>query len=489
MLGTIMNNYLAPVVFSAVRAAPQLIPDVGTIAQLYARGYLSQGQANHYGSSLGYNAQWMAWLREGALTMPAQADVWDMQRRGLIGHSDAVSILTRAGMDSEWAQIVAGLLDAPLSPADAALGLLRGNISAGKAHEVAKRNGVSMEDLQILVDNTGEPPALEELLSLWRRGHIGTAELEKGIRQSRVRNEWIPAVKQMGIIPPSPADALDAYLKGQISEGESKRRFQEAGGDPTWFDDAYNAAGAAPTPDQLGVMANRGIIPWTGTGPHDVSFEQGFREGPWRNKWLPIFRKASVYLPPPRTVTALLNEGAITTTEAQNLLMDQGLPQNLAHAYTLQSSRTKTKKSRDLAVGQIEALYKDQAIDNTTAAGMLTSLGYDDTEAQFILTIQDLQRVTQATTQAIGRIHTQFTNHIIDRSTASALLDVLSVPAAQRDDLLGTWDIERLARVRTLTEAQVVRALKKGLTDEAGALERLVQLGYSPDDAAILIKL
>jgi hypothetical protein len=55
-------------------------------------------------------------------------------------------------------------------------------------------------------------------------------------------------------------------------------------------------------------MANRGIIPWSGSGPRSTSFEQAFLEGPWRNKWLGPFRKAAEYFPPPRTITAMYNE-------------------------------------------------------------------------------------------------------------------------------------------------------------------------------------
>lgn len=489
MLGTIMNNYLAHWVYDAVGAAPMLVPDLGTLTALASRGVITEDRAIGAAGGLGYNSAWVRAMISGAKARPALNELWELHRRGLLDNQDAYDALLRAGFEEHWIQPLLTLYTTPLTVADAALALLRGNIDEGRAEEIARHNGVSPSDLHVVVDNTGEPPAVEELVGLWRRGHLSEAELERGVRQSRMRNEWIPAIKQLGVIPPSPADALDAYLKGQIPEGEARRRFTEGGGDPTWFTDAYHAAGEAPTPDQLAVMANRGIIPWSGTGPDSVSFEQGFLEGPWRNKWLPVFRKASQYLPPPRTVTALLNEGAITRERAVQLLMEQGLSADLAHAYTLESSHTKTKKQRDLAVGQIETLYADQAIDAGQAEAMLVSLGYDTAEAKFILTIQDLKRVTEATTQAIGRIHTQYTNHVIDRSTASGLLDSLSVPAAQRDGLLGTWDIERSARVRVLTEAQVVRALKKGLIDAPGAVGRLVHMGYSETDAAVLIQL
>lgn len=489
MISTIMNNYLAPGVYAAVYADPHLIPDIGTLAALGAHAVMDGNAILKAGRELGYSETWMRAMIQAGQAQPDLGSLIDLRRRNLAQDSDITTALRRAGYDELWVETLPRLSEVPLSVADAALALLRGSITDSKAQHVADLNGVSHEDLKVIVDNTGEPPALESLLELWRRGHISVAELERGIRQSRVRDEWIPAIKQMGIIPPSPADALDAYLKGQVSEAESKTRYEQAGGDPTWFTQAFNSAGEAPTPIQAGEMANRGIIPWTGKGPGVVSFEQAFLEGPWRNKWLAPFRKTVEYLPPPRTVTALLNEGAITVAEAQDLLQRQGLSADLAKAYTLESSHTKTTKQRDLTVSQIETLYRDQAIDNTTASQMLVSLGYDGNEAGFILTTVDFQRISNALSQAIGAVHTAYTSHRIDRSTASGQLDGLEVPAAQRDQLLLIWDNERATRTRVLTEAQIHSAFKKGILDQAGAMDRLVQMGYSQEDATILLQL
>lgn len=489
MMGTIMNNFLAPYAYAAVYADPHLIPDIGTLATINAHNAMTGEILVKSARELGYSEQWFQALTLAAQSVPDITTLIELRRRNLVDDGQVADTLRRAGFDELWVETLPSLGEVPLSVPDAALALLRGSISEARARQVADLNGISHDDLGVIVDNTGEPPAVEELLGLWRRGAIGEAELERGIRQSRVRNEWIPAVKQLGIIPPSPADALDAYLKGQIGEGTAKQRFEQAGGDPSWFQTAYDAAGEAPTPVEAGEMANRGLIPWTGTGPGVVSFEQAFLEGPWRNKWLKPFRAVVEYLPPPRTVTALLNEGAITVAEAQDLLQKTGLTPELAKAYTLESSHTKTRKQRDLTVSQIETLYRDQAIDQATATAMLVSLGYDDTEAAFIVTTVDFQRISTALSQAVGAVHTAYTNHRIDRATASGQLDGLQVPAGQRDQLLTVWANERATRVRVLTEAQVHAAFKKGILDQDGAMTRLVQMGYSDQDAAILLQL
>lgn len=489
MLGTIMSNFLAPLVYDAVGADPLLVPDVGTLASLAARQLIGVETAYTVAGGLGYARKWVEPMILAAQQRPDIGTLFDLRRRNLVQDEDIIIALTRAGFAQQFAMAMVALIDVPLTPSDAALAVLRGIMPADQGRQIAHLSGVSATDFDILVNNTGEPPALQDMLSLWRRGKIDDATLERSIRQSRVRDEWIPTVKEMGVIPPSPAEALNALLQGQISESEARRRYVEGGGDPTWFTAAFDSGGSAPTPDQLGVMANRGIIPWMGAGPDVVSFEQGFKEGPWRNKWLEPYRKASEYFPPPRTVTALLNSGAITVEQAQKLLLEQGLSPELAAAYTTESAHTKTTKQRDLAVSQITTLYTDQAIDANLTRSMLETLGYDTAEADFIITIADLQRVTRFTEAAISTVHTQYTNYRIDRSTASTELDALQVPAGQRDQLLMLWDGERKTRQKTLTETQIHSAFKKGILTAEDAMTKMVQIGYAPDDAAILLQL
>lgn len=488
-LGTIMSNYLAPTTYAAVGADPLLVPGVGEVAQLVARGRIPQDVGREAAAWQGIDASWFDALTAASATYPDLTSLIQLWRQGRIGEGEIADTLHAAGFPEHWAALLPDLAKAPLSVADAALAVLRGTIDLGRAEEVARLNGVDTDDLRVIIDNTGDAPAVEELLGLWRRGAIDDATLERGIRQSRLRDEWIPTIKQLGIVPPSPGEALDALLKGQTDEGTARSRYEHAGGDPTWFQTAYATAGSSPTPTELGVLANRGIIPWDGLGQQTVSFEQGFHEGQWRNKWEHVYRSLAVYLPPPRTITAMVNEGSLSHTEALDLLQKSGLSASLAAAYLTSGSAQKTAKHKELAAGEVELLYEGKAIDQATATGMLALLGYDEHEAAFILELADLRRVRKFLEQAIGTVHTEYTNHTIDRATASGQLDALQVPSGQRDDLLQLWDGERAIRSKRLTQAEIRSARKKDIIDDATALAKLVQLGYPEDDAAILIQL
>lgn len=488
-LGLVFSNALYPAVSAIVGRDPHIPPGIEQLAILAARGLVDYGSAQDHAEGQGMGGGWFESLVEGSRAWPDVAVILELWRRGEVGNDEASKLLRRLGMPAEVFGPILNLKRVHLAPADAALGLLRHNLSEGRAKEAAHAAGLTTEDFETLVDNTGEPPALEEMLSLWRRGKISTEKLDRAIRQSRVRNEWIDEVHKMAIIPPSPQEALNALLQGQISEEEARKRFKEGGGDMTWFQHAFDSEGSAPSPVELGDMANRGIIDWNGKGPHRVTFEQGFLEGPWRNKWLEPMRKLAEYKPPPRTLTTLVRDAAISKKQAYKLYREQGLSPELAQAYITSAITDKTLKQRNLAVTQITQLYTDQAIDRGEAMAMLDDLGYDKKEAHFLTVLADLARVHRYTETAISTIHSRYTGHVIERHQASADLDQLQVPASQRNSLLHLWDLEREAKVKLLSEAQVVKAVKKELLSPEQGQHRLEKMGYPQQDAEILLKM
>jgi hypothetical protein len=377
----------------------------------------------------------------------------------------------------------------PLTPAELADMVVRGVVGADWAPGQAARSGLSGENFSLMVTNSGEPPALQEMLSLLRRGKIDQPTMEHAIRQSRIRDEWIPFVLEMGLDEPTPIDILQAYLQGQVDHDTAVDLYVKLGGDIDYFQLLYDTRGSAPTPTEAALMARRGIIPWDGTGPDAVSYAQAFLEGPWRNKWADAFRSVANYAPPPRTVSALYAEHALTQEQALKLFGEAGLSPDLAAAMLAGASKTKTATHRNLAVSTIEALYQQRAIPVDEATSLLEALGYDSGEAQFILLVSDMKRYEHYVTTAIGAVHSQYVGHKIDAATTSNLMDQLGVASTERDHLMALWLLERGARVHVLTPADIRKAANNTVITPDDATARLITLGYSAADAAIYLAL
>lgn len=390
------------------------------------------------------------------------------------------------------------LADVPnvqLSPDLLADMVLRGWLDQSTAASEARRSGLEGDKFDLMVSNTGEPPGIMEILELYRRGEIpwdgpeGQPSVTYGIRTSRVRNEWIDAIGKLRYAVPSPGDVVDALVEEQTDRATAEELIAKAGMDPQYLDLLFNTRGRPPGPQELAEMAHRGIIPWTGTGPDALSHQQGIAESAVKTKWTDALAQLSTYLPPPRTVTAMLREGALTSDQAAALFASAGLSQEMSAAYIAAATHQKVAADKQLAKSEIVKLYEDQAIDAGEATDLLGGIGYAAQEAQFLLTIADMTRERKFLESAISRVHTLMVARRLDPGAASSALDTLGVAPGQRDYLLRLWGNERAATVRLLTEAQVVDAWAEGVLDQSAAEGQLEALGYSPHDAWVLLSI
>lgn len=379
----------------------------------------------------------------------------------------------------------------PLDPPVLADLVLRGFITETQGAASARQSGMNGDLFASLVDATGDAPSLQLLYDGIRRGVIGDAELEKGIREGRIRDEWIPFIKQLRYVLPSPADFVAAAVEQQMPHDEAAQWAHTAGlappggagNYPDFFTLLVNTRGRPPGPGELGEMMHRGIIPADGTGPGVLSFAQGIAESDVKTKWTDALQRLAEYLPPPRTITALLREGAISESQASSLFRKAGLSSELADAYVSSATHQKIAPEKELAKGEVLSLYKARAIDTATALGLLSSLGYHGTVAEFILEVADLQLERQYLSAAIGKIRTLYVGLKIDRAAAEAALRQLQLPDGQVAQLFLTWDVELGAEVKLLTAAEVVDAVYYKIIDQPSALAYLVALGYTPFDA------
>lgn len=375
----------------------------------------------------------------------------------------------------------------PLSPADLALAVIRNEIPEDAAAGEAAMSGINAGRFHTLTRLTGDAPAPEELAVALRRGFIDAGRYLEGIRQGRLRDEWGDLVRQLATQDPSPTTPLLAELKAQADHATALELYEKFGGNPDHYDLALAVEGAGPSPLEAAEMARRGIIPWAGLGEGVVSFEQAVHESAYRNKWQAGFRAISEYLPPPRTVTAMIREGALTPDQGRALFEKAGLPPELVTAYLDAASQQKTAPHKELAEGTISQLYHDRLMSHDQAVAALEALSFTAEEAGFILSIQDVKVAQHYLELAISRVHTLYVGHKIGKATALSTLGSLGVDATGAADLMGIWDWEAAANVRAVTAAELAAAYHAAILTQDEATAELVGMGYTPFDAWLIL--
>jgi hypothetical protein len=479
-LGTIISNFLAPGVRAAVSRDPQLTPSPETMAGLGVRGVFPLSEVFDLSGGAGYSADIVTALMNAASSWPDVTTTLELLRRQIIDQGAAETYLKRNGVPDGTIPQLLQLKSIVLAPADLADMAVRGVRTEADAAATALESGVDGKDFSDLTLITGEPPGLEQLLEGFRRGFIDQATLEKGIRESRYRNEWIPLLEQLRYSPISVADAVNAVIQNHLTAAEGEAIAQLNGLEPGQFPILQETAGEPLSRTEMEELYNRGLVT-------ETEVNQALLESRVKDKYVDLAFQLHRKLIPIFQLEHALTAGTVDHATAVQIAMEQGFNARDSAIIASSGAAVKTDPYKKEVVTAIETAYVDSTLSQADAMSLIESMGFAATEAQFILEAADFKRVSRIVTQVANAVRGRYVARKISRAQAGNDLDGIGIPAAQRDSMLSLWDIELEANTRTLTEAQVVKAVKLTLIDTPTGTARLVAMGYSADDAALLI--
>lgn len=366
----------------------------------------------------------------------------------------------------------------PLTPDQVALNELRGGSFKGDGAHEAAFSGLNAFRYQAMVENTGEPPAIQELLFLLRRGKIGAGDVERGIRQSRVRDEWISAVIDLEYGPPSAADAIGAAVRNLLSEGDAQQVVAENGIDPKYYPWLRESAGRPPGIEQMLSLLNRGLVD-AGT------VTRAIRESDIKDKYIPQILQMARHLMPERTVVSAISKGVFTHEQGIEHLLLLGFSPDDAAALASEATGTKVAAGKQISESLVVRGYTAGLLSRGDADTELVALGYDEHETGFLLDLADADLVTRAHESAVTSIRTRVIAHHLSAQDATTALVNLGVPGARAGELVGIYETEASANPAHLTVAVLGWLAVNGWLTDQEYLARLADLGYRPADAAL----
>ena len=479
--GSILSNLLAPVVHSDLASNPNALLPADLAAQLTAKGIMGLSDAS--GEARGQAVAGWRFERmvDNATTYPDLVTGLELMRRKVADINQVHHWLKRAGYPDDVIPMLTSLFDVPIAPAQLADMTLRGIIGQDEGRAKARESGVPPADFDLMAAAVGEPPGPEQLSEMLRRGIIDRAEFDRGIRESRIRNEWTTPVYRASFQPMSTADAVSGVVQGHLTDQQGQTIAHLNGLEPEYWRPLVETAGEPIARGEALELYNRGEMT-------QAEVEQAIRESRVKNKYIGDILKLRRRLPPERSIVSMLAHGAISHQRAAQLLAEQGFSAEDAASLIKAGTAQRTTATKHLAVGTIAELYAERAMDETQAVEHLRALGYSDADARLELKVAALRREHAWRQTAAGRIGTDYVNRLIDRPTATAHLDRIGLVSTQRDEYLTLWDLERSARVKRLTEAQVIAGVKHGALTVQDGRARLVGMGYDQVDADVLLK-
>ena len=480
-LGAFFANALAPFTQPLIGKTPNMLLSFSTYAQLVAARIIDPGEMHRLAGYQGIGQPDIDWLLEATYNRPELSAIIELLRRGQMTEAEAIHTLRRQGMAEGNIEQLLHLRHQPLQPADGALMVLRGIIDQGEGHKIAAEAGLSSGDFDRLVLATGEPPGAESLMMALRRGFIDQERFAHGIRQSRIRNEWIDVMDKLRFSPMATADAVQAVVRNYIPESEGKLIAEQNGLKPDHWATLLKSHGRPLAHGQMIELQRRGLVT-------QAQVDQAVRESDVKDKYVSTARGLYHHLPPERLIVTMVQHNGIDPKRGLHLLEEIGFAPDIAAAIVKTGTSQRTAGHKQLALGQVIELYEDHAIDEAHATTLIEGLGYPAADVPLILKVAELKRHRKWRDQAVGAVRTGYLKRHLTEQQAQAELGAIGLPAAEVTWLLRLWDIELLATRRQLTEAQIIHGMRLGVLTDQQAAERLVQLGYSAPDAAFLVE-
>lgn len=473
------------------------------LAEAVLRSYMTLAEAEAEAKPQGITAQQLKILSDLAGDAPGPDQLAMALRRGIITRSgrgpDSTSFdqgIAETRLHNKWGPVVDALSKAILSPSDAAQAVVRGFLPQHAGTQVAALSGVGADEFAVMVELAADAPSPGQLAEALRRGVIpydsgdsSKPGFKQGIQQGRLADKWIPMIRALAQLWPTPADALEARLVGQVTTKESQDLYARFGGDPKYWQLLFDTRGEAPTPIELGILANRGDIPWHGLGADVVSFDQGVHETRWRNKYLEAFRKLAIFRPPESTITEFLTHGIVTNEQASDMLTHLGMDAATISLYLQEAHFNATSDYRGATINQVLSAYHEQLLTANQATQLLEGFHVTPSAVRFMLDFEDAQRAFAAINNVVTRTRTLYANRKITEATARNALNELGIDPTQVAGILKAWQLENSITVKVLTEAQIADAFLAQLLNEDQAMTELENIGYTPFDAWIILSL
>ena len=456
--------------------------DPQTAAQLQAKGIIGEDYGRSEAAGGNLDGPHYDKLVDAALQRPQFATLLDLWNRGYIKETDVDLALQRNGIPPFWVGPLKQLRYNLLSPADLALANLRGELSDADMLAYGQTIGANTEDMTLLVANTGEPPAAEMMMEAYRRGFVDQSTFDRAIRQSRIRNEWIPTMLQLRYSPMSVADAIRAVIENYLTDEQGKAIAEQNGLLPEHWEPMKESWGRPLSHLEMMALYYRGAAT-----VDDV--KQAMRESDLKDKYINQAIELGRRLVPERQIVTMLERGVITHPVAHQMLRELGFNDTDAERMIALGAAQHTAHAKELSRTDIVNMYVDSLLTEQNAEKHLVNLGFTSTDAEAIL---QLAKIKQAGAQlkAIQRgVEAEFrAGNLTERQAVSELEKAHMEPvAAQR--MVALWKQEKRSVLRSLTEAQILSLAEHQLISADDARARLVAYGLPQGDADLLLAL
>jgi hypothetical protein len=147
------------------------------------------------------------------------------------------------------------------------------------------------------------------------------------------------------------------------------------------------------------------------------------------------------------------------------------------------------KEDKATSSATARAAYRDNLISSDELVTMLRTLKIGDPEIDLIIALENAKKKLDQKTLSVSQIKQAWTDNVLHDSEAEHWLTLAGFGEDEIRVLLLTWKEEAVPAYRKLNSGTILGAYVAGIVNRNTAKDKLLSVGYSPEDAGLELDL
>ncbi|KKN10526.1 hypothetical protein LCGC14_1035710 [marine sediment metagenome] len=328
-----------------------------------------------------------------------------------------------------------------------------------------------------------------DLIRLWRRALLAEPDLDAELKARGWPDDRIEQIKTASEILPGVQDLILMAVREVFAPAERSRLDLDAEFPPEfkaladtlglaegWAENYWAAHWQLPSLGQGFEMFHR-LRGQNGTQLFSRADLEGLIKA---QDFAPVWRDMLVeiaYRPYTRVdVRRMFKDGILDEAQVFAAYEDIGYDKEKAGNLTAWTIAQSGSEEKDLTRAAIIKGYKKKLFTSVEALETLQNIGFNLEQAEFWLSLADLEVADSQASEIIGGVQFLFVNGSISTSDVYARLGPLNMPATQVEELLTVWTLKREAKTTLPGKAELEEFYERGIISEgdfrAGLSER-----------------
>jgi hypothetical protein len=190
-----------------------------------------------------------------------------------------------------------------------------------------------------------------------------------------------------------------------------------------------------------------------------------------------------------RWIKSMYKSGAINDQDVLTNFIKMGYDQEHASKILLWLQKTIGDSAYDLGFSDVKQSYIDGIIDDATAQNYMEMLSYTKEDVAILMPLLRYQKAASWLNQIKAPIKKAWINSQIDTAKAKDVLQREGLSKSTVDDLITIWSTEKAYSHKQPTEAQILGMMDYAIMTKEQAIEKLVAMSYTSEDANNLVEL